>query len=139
MNRSPAPRHILFDPTPEIFATDAGGAFLFPLLAASEPAIPTDEYDEARFVVSVWHPSSQKSIDLDKAYAELRGSFDPDEERWIKLAEIEPIVPPYGAGDSFDGWLVLPVLAARSTFALFGSGFEPRSRLQIRVSGYFVA
>ena len=69
----------------------------------------------------------------------LGALFDPEDERWVKLAEIEPVVPPYGAGDSFDGWIVLPVLAARSTFALFGSGFGARTRLQIRASAYFVA
>ena len=72
-------------------------------------------------------------------YCELRGSFDPEEEHWVKLAEIEPVVPPYGAGDSFDGWIVLPILAARSAFALVGSGFQPRTRIQIRASAYLVA
>ena len=33
----------------------------------------------------------------------------------------------------------LPVLSARSSFALFGSGFEPRSRVQIRAGAYLVA
>ena len=133
------PRQFIFDATPEIFATDSNGAFMFPLLSKTEPLLETVSYDEARFVFSLWSPSSNGTIDLDRAYAELRGSFDPDEEHWVKLAEIEPVVPPYGTGDSFDGWIVLPVLAARSAFALFGSGFEPRTRLQIRASAYFVA
>ncbi|MEE8522520.1 MAG: hypothetical protein V3T72_01210 [Thermoanaerobaculia bacterium] len=139
MSRETPPRQILFDPTPEIFATDSSGSFMFPLLRQSEALIETGFYDEARFVFSLWTPSANTNIDLDRAYAELRGSFDPEDEHWVKLAEIEPVVPPYGAGDSFDGWIVLPVLAARSTFALFGSGFGPRTRLQIRASVYFVA
>jgi len=53
--------------------------------------------------------------------------------------EIEPVVPPYAGGESFDGWIVLPVLGASSAFAVVGSGFEPRARLQIRASAYFVA
>lgn len=139
MSRETTPRQILFDSTPEIFATDSGGAFVFPLLRSSDGWLETASYDEARFVFSIWTPAAKSTIDLDRAYAELRGSFDPQEEHWIKLAELEPIVPPYGGGDSFDGWLVLPVLAARCSFALFGSGFEARTRLQIRASAYFVA
>ena len=46
------------------------------------------------------------------------------------------MVPPYAPGDSFDGWIVLPILATQSAFMLFGSGFEPRSRIQIRASAY---
>jgi len=49
------------------------------------------------------------------------------------------VVAPYGSGETFDGWIVLPVLAAKSAFALVGSGFEPRTRLQVRASAYFVA
>jgi hypothetical protein len=139
MSRDIPPRQILFDPTPEIFATDSGGAFHFPLLDLGQAVLDTSQYDEARFVFSIWHPSNQRSIDLDRAYSELRGSFDPNEEHWVKLAEIEPVVPPYSPGDSFDGWIVLPVLASASAFALFGSGFEPRTRVQIRASAYFVA
>ena len=37
---------------------------------------------------------ARRSIDLDRAYVELRGSFDPDEDHWTQLAEIEPVVPP---------------------------------------------
>ena len=139
MTREQQPRQIRFDPTAEIFATDSGGNFSFPLLADGSKTVETIDFDEARFVFSIWSPSSNVTLDLDRAYVELRGSFDPEEEHWIKLAEIEPVVPPYGAGDSFDGWIVLPVLAERSAFCLFGSGFDARSRLQIRASAYFVA
>jgi len=139
MSRDIQPRQILFDATPEIFATDSGGSFVFSLRDQGKALIDTADYDEARFVFSLWSPAAKGNIDLDRAYAELRGSFDPEEEHWIKLAEIEPVVPPYGAGDSFDGWIILPVLAARSAFALFGSGFDPRSRIQIRASAYLVA
>ncbi|MCP4661556.1 MAG: hypothetical protein GY856_39650 [bacterium] len=139
MSRDIPPRQILFDQTPEIFATDSGGAFHFPLLDHGKALVETASYDEARFVFSLWHPSRKCTIDLDRAYSELRGSFDPEDEHWIKLAEIEPVVPPYGAGDSFDGWIVLPILAAQSAFSLFGSGFEPRTRVQIRASAYLVA
>ena len=139
MSREIAPMHVIFDPTPEIFATDTGGSFVFPLIHKGQALVDTTRFDEVRFVVSLWSPSAKNVLDLDRAYAEIRGSFDPEEEHWVKLAEVEPVVPPYGVGDSFDGWLVLPVLAAHSSYALFGSGFEPRSRLQIRVSAYFVA
>ncbi|HLE84863.1 MAG TPA: hypothetical protein VJG13_11030 [Thermoanaerobaculia bacterium] len=130
-------RRVSFDPTPEIFASDAGGAFAFPLQAGGERFLETDAYDECRLVFSVWHPSEKRSIDLDRAYVELRASFEPGEERWTRIAEIEPVVPPYGA-DAFDGWIVLPTLAVRTAFALHGAGFEPRSRIQIRGSAYFV-
>ncbi len=40
---------------------------------------------------------------------------------------------------SFDGWIVLPILGASSSFLLVGSGFEARARLQVRASAYFVA
>ena len=138
MSRDPLPRQIIFDPTPEIFATDSSGSFSYPLQRRGDGQVETASYDEVRFVFSLWNPSSSSIIDLDRAYAELRGSFDPDEEHWVKLAEIEPVVPPYGAGDSFDGWIVLPVLAERCCFCLVGSGFDARSRLQIRASAYFV-
>lgn len=139
MSRDQQPRQVRFDPTAEIFATDSSGNFSFPLLTAGDKAVETIDFDEARFVFSIWSPSQNGTLDLDRAYVELRGSFDPEEEHWIKLAEIEPVVPPYGAGDSFDGWIVLPVLAENSAFCLFGSGFDARSRLQIRASAYFVA
>jgi hypothetical protein len=139
MSRDTQPRQIIFDPTPEIFATDSAGMFSFPLLDNAKEYIDTATYDEARFVFSLWSPSSKSTIDLDRSYAELRGSFNPNDEHWIKLAEIEPVVPPYAPGDSFDGWIVLPILGCRSAFSLFGSGFEPRKRLQIRASAYLVA
>lgn len=133
----PETLRVSFDPTPEIFATDAGGAFSFPLEVEGERFLDTGAYDECRLVFSVWHPSERRSIDLDRAYVELRASFEPEEDRWIRIAEIEPVVPPYGS-DAFDGWIVLPVLASATAFALFGAGFESRSRVQIRGSAYFV-
>jgi hypothetical protein len=135
----PEPCQVVFDPTPEIFATDSGGGFSFPLTAGGEPHLDTATYDELRFVFSVWHPSPRRSIDLDRAYVELRGHFSRDEDHWIKLAEIEPVIPAYASGESFDGWIVLPVMAPGCAFALFGSGFEPRARLQIRALAYLVA
>lgn len=134
-----APLQVIFDPTPEIFATDNNGSFHYPLLHGSHRFLETGPYDEVRFVVSVWHPSEQKTIDLDRAYVEIRATFNPDEDHWTKIAEVEPVVPPYNSGDSFDGWIVLPVLASASAFALVGSGFAPRSRLQVRASAYFVS
>ncbi len=139
MSSKTPPRHILFNQTAEIFASDTGGSFVFPLIQPDgSGSVETLLYDEIRLVFSVWHPSSRRAIDLDRAYAELRGAFEEEETHWIKLAEIEPVVPPYGAGDRFDGWIVLPILGARSAFTLFGSGFEPRARIQIRASAYLV-
>jgi hypothetical protein len=132
-------QQLLFDPTPEIFATDSAGGFVWPLVHGGAPWTETEPFDEVRFVFSVWHPAGNKVIDLDRAYVELQAAFDPDEDHWTKLAEIEPVVAPYGSGDTFDGWIVLPVLGGRSAFALVGSGFEPRTRLQVRASAYFVA
>lgn len=139
MNSSTPPSHLIFDSTPEIFATDSAGRFNFSLQVDGEPRLETSSFDEMRLVLSLWHPSSQRSIDLDRAYVELSGSMDPAEEHWIKLAEIEPVVPPYNSGGTFDGWIVLPVLAAQSAFMVSGSGFQPRARLQLRASAYFVA
>ena len=133
------PLQVVFDPTPEIYATDSGGAFNFPLLVGGRAELDTTDFDEARFLFSIWHPSSRRVIDLDRAYVELRASFDPDEDHWTKIAEIEPVVPPYAGGESFDGWIVLPILGSTSAFAVVGSGFEPRARLQVRASAYFVA
>ena len=82
------PRQVVFDPTPEIFATDTAGSFTFPLLIAGKAFLGTSAYDEVRFVFSIWHPSGQRTIDLDRAYVELRASFDPDEDHWTKIAEI---------------------------------------------------
>ena len=133
------PQHVVFDSTPEIFATDTAGSFSYPLLVKGSSFLPTSAYDEVRFVFSIWHPSGQRTIDLDRAYVELRACFDQEDEHWTKIAEIEPVVPPYAGGDSFDGWIVLPILGAASAFAVVGSGFEARARLQIRASAYFVA
>jgi hypothetical protein len=37
MNSTPTPpRQVVFDPTPEIFATDTAGSFTFPLLVAGK-------------------------------------------------------------------------------------------------------
>jgi hypothetical protein len=132
-------QQLLFDATPEIFATDSAGAFVWPLTVDGKAWFETEPFDEVRFVCSVWHPSGQKIIDLDRAYLELQGSFDPDEDHWTKLAEVEPVVAPYGGGDTFDGWIVLPVMAGRSAYAVVGAGFEPRARLQVRVSAYLVS
>ena len=132
-------RQLVFESTPEICATDSSGSFVWPLTLGGKGAIDTAPYDEVRFVFSVWHPSGQKTIDLDRAYLELQGAFDPEEDHWTKLAEIEPVVAPYGGGETFDGWIVLPVMAGRSAYALVGSGFEPRARLQVRASAYLVS
>ncbi len=139
MNRSVHPLLVLFDPTPEIFATDSSGGFSFPLTQKGRPVFETETFDEVRLVFSIWHPSGQKTIDLDKAYVELQASFDPEEDHWTKLAEIEPVVAPYGAGETFDGWIVLPIMGAHTAFAVVGAGFEPRTRLQVRASAYFVS
>lgn len=137
--RTVPPRQLLFDPTPEIHATDSSGSFVFPLRQEAEALIETRSYDEMRFVFSIWHPSPSRSIDLDRSYVELRASIDGPEEHWIKLAEIEPVVAPYAGGESFDGWIVLPVLFETGSFSLVGSGFEARARVQIRASAYLVA
>ena len=139
MQSNVPPRQIIFDRTPEIFATDSGGRFSFPLTLDGESLLSTGQYDEARLLVSLWHPSSGGQIDLDRAYVEIQGSFDTREEHWIRLAEIEPVVPPYNSGETFDGWVVLPVMAVDSSFSLSGGGFEARTRLQIRASIYLVA
>jgi hypothetical protein len=139
MSTAPAPLDLLFDRTPEIYATDTAGSFLFPLTISGKSEVETAPFDEVRLVVSVWHPSGQRAIDLDRAYLELRGCFDPEEKHWSRLAEIEPVVPPNAGGDSFDGWIVLPILGSVSAFALAGTGFEPRARIQVRASAYFVA
>lgn len=133
------PRQITFDATPEIFATDSRGDFSFPLKVNGNLHVPTGSYDEARLLVSLWHPSARRNIDLDRAYVEVQGCFDKLEQHWVRLAEIEPVVPPYNAGETFDGWVVLPVFAAESAFSLAGGGFHPRARLQIRVNLYLVA
>ncbi len=139
MSSNASPSHVIFDATPEIFATETSGRFHFPLQIDGQPSLKTGDYDEMRFVMSLWHPSSQRTIDLDRAYVELSGLLDAQEDRWVKLAEIEPVVPPYNQGGTFDGWIVLPVLATDSSFAIGGSGFQPRARLQIRATAYFVS
>ena len=73
------------------------------------------------------------------SYVEIRACFNRDDEHWTRLAEVEPVVPPYSSGDTFDGWIVLPVLGAASAFAVVGSGFESRARVQVRASAYMVA
>lgn len=138
MSAKPAPLQLVFDPTPEIFASDNQGTFVFPLRHEGRSHLDTGAFDELRMVISLWHPSEKQSIDLDRAYVELRASFDPDDDHWTKLAEIEPVVPPYNSGESFDGWIVLPVLASATAFNLFGSGFEARARLQLRANAYLV-
>src|SRR5947199_5841782 len=126
------PRQVIFDPTPEIFATDSAGSFTFPLVVACKAFLGTSAYDEVRFIFSIWHPSGQRTIDLDRAYVELRAAFDPDEDHWTKIAEIEPVVPPYAGGESFDGWIVLPVLCSSIAFVLLRYGVDPRAPLQVR-------
>ena len=139
MSSATKPLQIIFDPTPEIFATDNQGSFTYPLLHDSGAHLDTALYDEVRFVFSIWSPSSKQVIDLDRTYVELQAALDPNEDHWTKLAEIEPVVPAYDSGQRFDGWIVLPILATSCAFAVSGSGFEPRSRLQLRASAYFVA
>ena len=138
-NGKPEPSEIRFETTPEIFATDSAGRFVFVLRHPGGDRIDTLAFDEIRFVVSIWHPAATRSIDLDHAYVELGCNLDEDHEHWVKLAEIEPVVPPYNAGGTFDGWIVLPVLGSSSAFQIAGSGFAPRARLQIRTSAYLVA
>jgi len=139
LNHETPPHQVQFDAPPEIFATDTAGRFHFPLRLGGELQLSTAAYDEVRFVFSIWHPSPRRAIDLDRAFVEIACSFDADEEHWIKLAEIEPVVPPYNSGDSFDGWIVLPVLGAHTAYAVGGSGFEPRARVQVRANAYLVA
>ena len=139
MRETVAPLPVAFEPTPEIFATGGDGRFSFELRHEGTEWLDTTSYDEMRILLSLWHPSAQRSIDLDRAYVELQGRFDSTEDHWTRIAEIEPIVPAYDAGRSFDGWIVLPVFGARSSFRLAGAGLESRARLQIRSSAYFVA
>lgn len=132
-------RHLIFEATTDIFASDAKGQYEFPLIYGGEALIETQGFDEIRLLVSAWYPSPQRTLDLDRTYLEVRVSVDPDDpDHWIKLAEIEPVVPAYGC-DHFDGWIVLPVLSSHSRFLLFGSGYDPRARVQIRSSAYLVA
>ena len=48
-------------------------------------------------------------------------------------------MPPYNAGGTFDGWIVLPILGTTTAYELTGSGFAPRARVQIRASAYLVS
>ena len=139
VGRPTPPLQVVFDPTPEIFATDSSGGFSFPMLAEGSAAIETRPYDEVRFLISLWHPSASRAIDPDRAYVELQGAFDSEDHHWARLAEVEPVVPPYDPGASFDGWIVLPVFATSSRYQIVGSGFHPRARLQVRASAYLVA
>lgn len=137
---SPTPsRHLVLDPTPEIFATDNSGRFLHELKCGGDGWLETGPFDEIRFVISVWHPTDRRTIDLDRAYIELDCRWSPEDDRWVKLAEIEPVVPPYNAGETFDGWIVLPVISPSTAYALSGGGFASRARLQIRAGAYLVA
>ena len=139
MQSNVPPRQVVFDRSPEIFATDSSGNFAFSLSLDGESQLSTGQYDEARLLVSMWHPGNGRHIDLDSAYVEVRSCFDAAEDHWIRLAEIEPVVPPYNPGETFDGWVVLPVMATETAFTLAGGGFQPRARLQIRASIYLVA
>jgi len=139
LTASTKPRQSIFDPTPEIFASDSAGRFFHELKIDGATVLDTGAFDEIRFVISLWHPASQRTIDLDRAYVELLCSWSPRDSRWIKLAEVEPVVSPYNPGETFDGWIVLPVVGVETAYALSGSGFEARARLQIRASAYFVA
>ena len=130
---------IRFEPTPEIFATDSGGRFSLVLRHDGKEQIETGTYDEVRFVFSIWHPSPNRPIDLDHAYVELGCRLSLDDDRWVKLAEIEPVVPPYNAGSTFDGWIVLPILGTTTAYELTGSGFAARARVQVRASAYLVS
>ncbi len=133
------PHQVDFDRTSEVFATDARGNFRLPLLAGGKARIETAKWDEYRFACSVWHPSAEKAIDLDRAYIELHASFDPKGEHWMRVSEVEPVVPPYSSDGRFDGWVLLPVLAESTALALCGAGLEPRTRVQVRCHAYFVS
>ncbi len=125
MSSTTPPRQVVFDPTPgDPRHRYRGPAPAIRSWSAGKAFLGTSAYDEVRFVLSLWHPSGQRTIDLDRAYVELRACFDPEEEHWTKIAEIEPVVPPYAGSDSFDGWIVRRCWGSSSAFALFGSGFE---------------
>lgn len=134
----PVQREVRFDAAAEIFATDNRGIFSFPLTVDEQASLELTGFDELRFTVSIWHPSDKHVIDYDKAYVEMRASLDPSLEHWTRIAEIEPVVPPYDTGQRFDGWIVLPVLGLNAAYQLYGGGFQPRSRIQICSSALFV-
>ena len=131
-------REAHFDKAPEIFAADNRGFFSFPLSTDGQAYHALEGLDEIRLTLSLWHPSEKQVIDYDKAYVEVRVSLDPDDEHWTRIAEVEPVVPPYNTGQRFDGWIVLPVLSLRMALQVYGGGFEPRSRIQLRSSAFFV-
>ena len=132
------PVHLVFDRTPEIFASDGTGSFFAPLSAGGCECIDSAGFDEMRVLASVWYPAAGRTIDLDRTYLELRTRLAPEDERWVKLAEVEPVVPAYGGIEAFDGWIVLPVMGPTTVLGLFGSGFDPRARVQARASLYLV-
>lgn len=135
-NQTPAPRGTMqrqlgFDPSPEILAVDNRGYFQFPLTVDGIAAQDLRTFDELRLTVSIRHASDKHVLDYDRAYVEIRACFG-DDDHWIRLAEIEPVVPPFDSGGQFDGWVVLPVLAESAALRINGGGFEPRSRIQVR-------
>lgn len=129
--RGTTQRQLAFDPSPEILAVDNKGFFQFPLTVDGSAAQDLRTFDELRLTVSICHPSDKHVLDYDRAYVEVRAAFAED-DHWIRLAEIEPVVPPFNSGGQFDGWVVLPVLAERAALRLYGGGFAPRSRIQVR-------
>lgn len=131
-------REAHFDKPPEIFAADNRGFFSFPLTEDGVGYQELTGLDEIRLTLSLWHPSEKQVIDYDKAYVEVRVSLDPDDEHWTRIAEVEPVVPPYNTGQRFDGWIVLPVLSLRMALQVYGGGFAARSRIQLRSSAFFV-
>jgi len=137
-SRPPLQREINFDAAPEIFAADNRGFFSFPLAVNGEGYQDLVGFDEIRLTLSLWHPSEKHVIDYDKAYVEVRASLDPNSEHWTRIAEVEPVVPPYNSGQRFDGWIVLPVLSLRTALQIYGGGFQPRSRIQIRSNAFLV-
>lgn len=136
--KSSLQRQIAFDSSPEIFAVDNRGFFEFPLTSDGVAVQDLEGFDELRLTLSIWHPSDKQVIDYDRAYVELRAALDPAGEHWSRLAEVEPVVPPYDAGERFDGWIVLPTLGLKASFQVYGGGFTPRSRIQIRATALLV-
>ena len=57
------------------------------VVLADGRVVATGTYDETRLLISLWYPSNQRTIDLDRAYVEVRGWFDAKEEHWFKLAD----------------------------------------------------
>lgn len=131
-------REVHFESAPEIFAADNHGFFSFPLISDGEAYQNLEGFDEIRLTLSIWHPSDKHVIDYDKAYIEVRAALDPNNEHWTRIAEVEPVVPPYNSGQRFDGWIVLPVLSLNTALQVYGGGFQPRSRIQIRGNAFLV-